>query len=90
MQLCCSNAGWEIGPGDFTLCAHSPQGSGFAAASCTAICTLRNSSPVLQVLEQLMDRSFLEEGRKAPYPSSGPGWQVVAQMDSSGLLKGVE
>lgn len=42
------------------------------------------------MLDQLMDRSFLEEGRKAPYASSGPGWQVVAQMDSSGLLKGVE
>ena len=47
-------------------------------------------SALLQMLEQLMDRSFLEEGRKASYPSSGPGWQVVAQMDSSGLLKGVE
>ena len=44
----------------------------------------------LQMLDQLMDRSFLAEGRKAPYASSGPGWQVVAQMDSSGLLKGVE
>ena len=37
-----------------------------------------------------MDRSFLEEGKKAPYAAAGPGWQVVAQMDSSGLLKGVE
>jgi len=65
-----------------------------AVQPCAAYCLLPHAHhairTALQMLEQLMDRSFLEEGRKASYPSSGPGWQVVAQMDSSGLLKGVE
>ena len=29
-------------------------------------------------------------GSPAPYQLSGPGWEVVAQMDGSGLLSSVQ
>ena len=45
---------------------------------------------MLQVLAQLLDRSHLEKGSPPPYPLSGVGYEVVQQMDASGLLKGVE
>lgn len=44
------------------------------------------------MLERILDRSHLASGTggERPYPESGLGYEVVAQIDGSGLLKGVE
>lgn len=42
------------------------------------------------MLDTLLDRSFLAAAKKAPYAPTGRGYQVVAQMDGAGLLKGLE
>ena len=49
----------------------------------------------LQMLGRILDRSHLVRNLSAkdserPYPESGVGYEVVAQIDGSGLLKGVE
>ena len=51
--------------------------------------------PCLQMLGKILDRSHLVRNLSAkdserPYPESGVGYEVVAQIDGSGLLKGVE
>lgn len=44
-----------------------------------------------QTLARILDRSHLATNdRERPYPESGVGYEVVAQIDGSGLLKGVE
>ena len=42
------------------------------------------------MLGKLLDRTHLAEGQPHPYPASGKGYQVVAQMEGTGLLKGVQ
>jgi hypothetical protein len=47
------------------------------------------------MLGRILDRSHLVRNLSAkdserPYPESGVGYEVVAQIDGSGLLKGVE
>ena len=46
--------------------------------------------PVVQMLNRLLDRSHLAQGKERPYPDSGTGYEVVQQLDGSGLLQGVE
>lgn len=41
------------------------------------------------MLNKLLDRTHLERGRPHPYPAEGPGYQVVTQQESTGVLKGV-
>lgn len=43
-----------------------------------------------QMLGRILDRSHLASNSERPYPDSGTGYEVVAQIDGSGLLKGVE
>ena len=43
-----------------------------------------------QMLDTLLGREFLAEKRPATYPPEGLGYQVVAQNDDTGLLKGIE
>lgn len=43
-----------------------------------------------QMLDALLDRSYMVAAKKAPYPPAGPGYQVMAQTDGAGLLKGIE
>lgn len=43
-----------------------------------------------QTLDRILDRGHLAANRERPYPESGVGYEVVAQIDGSGLLKGVE
>lgn len=41
-------------------------------------------------LNQLLDRTHLLHGKPRPYSESGPGYEVVQQIEGSGLLQGVE
>jgi hypothetical protein len=42
-------------------------------------------------LDALLDREHMvNAGAAPPYAPSGPGWEVVAQMDGSGLLSSVQ
>lgn len=43
-----------------------------------------------QMLNRILDRNHLAANKERPYPESGVGYEVVAQIDGSGLLKGVE
>ena len=43
-----------------------------------------------RVLDQILDRSHLVKSTKRPYPESGAGYEVVMQLEGSGLLQGVE
>ncbi|GAB4819427.1 hypothetical protein N2152v2_006473 [Parachlorella kessleri] len=43
-----------------------------------------------EMLNRLLDRGHLAQGRERPYPDSGTGYEVVQQLDGSGLLQGVE
>lgn len=43
-----------------------------------------------QVLEQLLDRKHLERSRPAPYKEFGVGYEVVQQLEGSGLLSGIQ
>ena len=42
------------------------------------------------MLRRLLDRSHLAERQPLPYPEAGPGYEVVTQLEGSGLLQGVE
>jgi ATP-dependent DNA helicase len=42
------------------------------------------------MLERILDRAHLAHGKTLPYSESGPGYEVVAQLEGSGLLQGVE
>jgi hypothetical protein len=42
------------------------------------------------MLDQILDRGHLAAGRTRPYAESGVGYEVVHQLDGSGLLQGVE
>lgn len=43
------------------------------------------------MLDRILDRSHLAaNSEQRPYPENGVGYEVVAQIDGSGLLKGVE
>jgi len=44
----------------------------------------------VEMLEKILDRSHLANGTPLPYPESGPGYEVVQQLEGSGLLQGVE
>ena len=50
----------------------------------------RACPPCPQTLNRILDRSHLAANKERPYPESGVGYEVVAQLDGSGLLKGVE
>lgn len=41
-------------------------------------------------LDKLLNRKHMETGAKMPYGTTGPGWEVVAQLDGSGLLSSVQ
>jgi len=41
-------------------------------------------------LNKILDRKHLGAGTALPYPESGPGYEVVQQLDGSGLLQGVQ
>ena len=43
-----------------------------------------------QVLEQLLDEKYLERSKPAPYPEFGVGYEVVQQLEGSGLLSGIQ
>ncbi|KAL4451633.1 hypothetical protein ABPG75_007295 [Micractinium tetrahymenae] len=43
-----------------------------------------------QTLDRIMDRTHLAANKERPYSETGVGYEVVAQIDGSGLLKGVE
>lgn len=45
---------------------------------------------LLQVLEQLLDRSHMTAGKPAPYGESGVGYEVVQTAEGPGLLSTVE
>ena len=42
------------------------------------------------MLDKILDRGHLLSGQALPYKESGPGYEVVQQLDGSGLLQGVE
>lgn len=42
------------------------------------------------VLTALLDRTHLAQGKAAPYPASGVGYEVVQSHDSAALLSGVQ
>lgn len=42
------------------------------------------------MLDKILDRTHLTQGAPLPYPESGPGYEVVQQLEGSGLLQGVE
>jgi ATP-dependent DNA helicase len=43
------------------------------------------------MLEKILNRDHLcGSGKSLPYSDSGPGYEVVQQLDGSGLLKGIE
>lgn len=42
------------------------------------------------MLDKILDRRHLISGQALPYKESGPGYEVVQQLDGSGLLQGVE
>ena len=42
------------------------------------------------MLDKILDRTHLAQGAPLPYPESGPGYEVVQQLEGSGLLQGVE
>lgn len=44
----------------------------------------------VQMLDSILDRGHLVANKERPYAESGVGYEVVAQIDGSGLLKGVE
>lgn len=41
-------------------------------------------------MDKLLNRKHMETGAKMPYETQGPGWEVVAQLDGSGLLSSVQ
>lgn len=43
-----------------------------------------------ETLSRILDRTHLAANKERPYPETGVGYEVVAQIDGSGLLKGVE
>ena len=43
-----------------------------------------------QVLEQLLDRKHLACSKPAPYAEYGVGYEVVQQLEGSGLLSGIQ
>ena len=43
-----------------------------------------------QMLEQLLDRTHMEQHRAPPYALTGVGYEVVNHAEGSGLLSGVE
>lgn len=42
------------------------------------------------MLAKILDRHHLGSGQPLPYDETGPGYEVVQQLDGSGLLKGIE
>lgn len=42
------------------------------------------------MLNKILDRDHLLKGTPLPYAESGPGYEVVQQLEGSGLLQGVE
>jgi ATP-dependent DNA helicase len=42
------------------------------------------------MLERILDRGHLARSEPLPYPESGPGYEVVQQLEAGGLLQGVE
>jgi hypothetical protein len=42
------------------------------------------------MLDRILDRRHLIERIPRPYEEAGPGYEVVHQLDGSGLLQGVE
>ena len=42
------------------------------------------------MMEKILDRTHLSKGARLPYPESGPGYEVVQQLEGSGLLTGIE
>jgi hypothetical protein len=44
----------------------------------------------MQVLDKLLDRTWLAEHRDAPFPHVGVGYELVQADASAGLLRGVE
>lgn len=48
----------------------------------------RSAAP--QMLDQILDRSHLAQGKQRPYAEQGLGYEVVQQLEGSGLLQGVE
>eukprot|EP00889_Picochlorum_renovo_P002017 jgi/Picre1/29047/NNA_004441.t1 len=42
------------------------------------------------MLAKILDRNHLGTGQPLPYDETGPGYEVVQQLDGSGLLKGIE
>jgi hypothetical protein len=44
-----------------------------------------------KALDAILDREHMVNAKlAAPYALSGPGWEVVAQMDGCGLLSSVQ
>lgn len=43
-----------------------------------------------KIMAQILDRTHLVKNAPLPYPESGPGYEVVMQLEGSGLLQGVE
>ena len=41
-------------------------------------------------MDAILNRAHMETGAKPPYKTTGPGWEVVAQLDGSGLLSSVQ
>jgi len=42
-----------------------------------------------KMLESILDRTHITEGKECPYPAEGVGYSVVAAVSGSGLLSGV-
>jgi len=42
------------------------------------------------MLDKILDRGHLTKGTALPYPETGPGYEVVQQLEGSGLLQSVE
>lgn len=43
-----------------------------------------------RMLDKILNRDHLAKGTALPYPEIGPGYEVVQQLEGSGLLRGVE
>ncbi|PRW20842.1 ATP-dependent DNA helicase DDM1 isoform X1 [Chlorella sorokiniana] len=50
----------------------------------------QSGEPDQATLDRILDRGHLAANKERPYPESGVGYEVVAQIDGSGLLKGVD
>ena len=57
----------------------------------TCICLAKDEGiAVAQMLKSLLDRKHMMQGKAAPYPSSGVGYELIRHAESRGLLSAVE